>query len=179
MCRPTDFISPQLPARIASLNEVKLGGSDVESIDIRSQAGKRLLGTVRADQGVDLDGVDVVEGLESLLDLGLVGLDIDDKDEGVLLLDLLQGALSVERVNDDLVLIEAGRVGNRLARVLGGARQDEGLGPVEGRGEADLGLLVRVDTLQGGLGSLLGLSALAGLGGAAYPRRASSVKAFA
>jgi hypothetical protein len=48
MCRPTDFISPQLPARIASLNEVKLGGSDVESIDIRSQAGKRLLGTVRA-----------------------------------------------------------------------------------------------------------------------------------
>lgn len=102
------------------------------------------------DQGVDLDGVDVIKLLESHLDLGLVGLDIDDEDEGVLLLDLLEGALGVERVHDDLVLIEARGVGDRLARVLGRARQDEGLGPVEGGRLADLGGLVRVDLQKDG-----------------------------
>jgi len=96
------------------------------------------------DQSVDLDGVDVIELLQGLLDLGLVGFNIDDEDEGVLLLDLLQGALSVERVDDDLVLIEARLVRNRLARVLGGAREDEGLRAVEGSRLPDLGLLVRV-----------------------------------
>ena len=35
------------------------------------------------DESVDLDGVNVVQLLESLLDLGLVGLDIDDEDEGL------------------------------------------------------------------------------------------------
>lgn len=96
------------------------------------------------DQGVDLDGVNVIELLQGLLDLGLVGLDVDDEDESVLLLNLLQSTLSVERVDDDLVLIETGLVRDRLARVLGGARQDEGLGAVEGRRGADLGLLVGV-----------------------------------
>lgn len=96
------------------------------------------------DKSVDLDGVDVVELLEGLLDLGLVGLDIDDEDEGVVLLDLLHGALGVERVDDDLVLIQTGLMGNRLAEVLGRARESEGLGAVEGRRGANLVLLVRV-----------------------------------
>lgn len=96
------------------------------------------------DKSVDLDGVDVVELLEGLLDLGLVGLDIDDEDEGVVLLDLLHGALGVERVDDDLVLIQTGLMGNRLAEVLGRAREPEGLGAVEGRRGANLALLVRV-----------------------------------
>ena len=153
----------------ARLDEAKLGGGNVESVDIGGQAGESLLGAVRAvsllvsaafchscaeshspDQGVDLDGVNVIELLQGQLDLGLVGLDIDDEDEGVLLLDLLEGALGVERVDDDLVLIEAGRVGDRLARVLGGARQDEGLGAVEGGRLADLGGLVRVDLQRNG-----------------------------
>lgn len=104
------------------------------------------------DQGVDLDGVDVIELLKSLLDLGLVGLDIDDEDEGVLLLDLLQGTLGVERVDDDLVLIETGLVRNRLARVLGSPRQLKSLGAVEGGRVSDLGLLVGVN-LQREFGS--------------------------
>lgn len=62
-----------------------------------------------------------------------------------MLLDLLHGALGVERVHDDLVLIETGRMGDRLARVLGGTRQLEGLGPVEGGRGPDLVVLVAVD----------------------------------
>lgn len=97
------------------------------------------------DQGVDLDGVNVIELLKSLLDLGLVGLDIDDEDEGVLLLDLLQGTLGVERVDDDLVLIETRSVRDRLAGVLGSPRQLKGLRLVEGGRVADLGSLVGVN----------------------------------
>ena len=147
------------------------------------------------DEGVDLDGVNVIELLEGKLDLGLVGLDIDDEDQGVLLLNLLQGTLGIERVDDDLVLIEAGSVGDRLARVLGGARELEGVGEVEGGRGADLGLLLGVDlmggkivssaafcvvmmarktyTLEGSLGSLLGLSTLGRLGGTACRREMS------
>ena len=102
------------------------------------------------DKGVDLDGVNVIELLEGNLDLGLVGLDINDEDQGVLLLNLLQGALGVERVDDDFVLVEAGSMGDRLARVLGGARELEGLGEVEGGRGADLGLLLGVDLRRRG-----------------------------
>lgn len=97
------------------------------------------------DQSVDLDGVDVVELLQGVLDLGLVCLDVDDEDEGVVLLDLLHGALSVERVDDDLVLIETGLVVDGLAGVLGVASQRQGLGLTEGRRGPDLELLVGVN----------------------------------
>lgn len=96
------------------------------------------------DQGVDLDGVNVVELLQGSLDLGLVGLDVDDEDQSVVLLNFLHGALGVERVDNDLVLVQTGLVVNGLARVLGVAGQSEGLGAAErGRGP-DLGLLVGV-----------------------------------
>lgn len=103
------------------------------------------------DEGVDLDGVDVVELLQGVLDLSLVGLDVDDEDEGVVLLDLLHGALSVERVDDDLVLIETGLVVDGLARVLGVASQRQGLGLAEGGRSPDLDLLVGVNLEHGRL----------------------------
>lgn len=93
------------------------------------------------DQGVDLDGVNVVELLQGELDLGLVGLDVDNEDKGVVLLHLLHGALGVERVDNDLVLIETGQVRDRLAGVLGRAGEDESLGAVEGGAQADLAVL--------------------------------------
>lgn len=96
------------------------------------------------DQGVDLDGVNVVELLEGKLDLSLVGLDIDNEDEGVVLLHLLHGALGVERVDNDLVLIEARQRGNRLAGELGSTGKDQSLGAVERAAGADLALLVGV-----------------------------------
>lgn len=76
--------------------------------------------------------------------LTLVGLDVDDEDEGVVLLHLLHGALSVERVDDNLVLIEARLVGDRSTRVLGSTASDQGLGAVEGGAVASLDLLVGV-----------------------------------
>lgn len=100
------------------------------------------------DEGVDLDGVNVVELLQGLLDLSLVGQSVDDEYQGVILLDLLHGALSVERVDDDLVGIEMGLRDDRLAWVLGLTRELEGLGPVEGRRETDLADLVGVNLIH-------------------------------
>ena len=47
------------------------------------------------------------------------------------------------------MLVQPGSVRDRLARVLGRARQLERLGPVEGGRRADLALLVRVDLDEG------------------------------
>lgn len=100
-----------------------------------SSATTRERDPILPDESVDLDSVNVVQLLQSQLDLSLVGLDIDNEDERVVLLDLLHRALGVERVHNDFVLVQAGRMGDRLPRVLGGARQLERLGPVErGRG---------------------------------------------
>jgi hypothetical protein len=100
------------------------------------------------DEGVDLDAVNVVKLLKSSLDLPLVGLGVDDEDKGVVLLNLLHGALGVERVKNDLVGVEAGLVLDALAGELGRARELEGLGTVEGRRKTDLADLVRVDLLE-------------------------------
>lgn len=94
------------------------------------------------DQGVDLNSVDIVELLEGTLNLGLVGLDVDDEDESIVLLHLLHGALRVERVDDDLVLIEARQVRDRLAGELGIAGKRQSLGLMESGAQADLALLV-------------------------------------
>lgn len=77
--------------------------------------------------------------------MSLVGQSVDDKDESIVLLDLLHGTLSVERVDDDFVGIKGGLRDDRLAGVLGLSRELEGLGLVEGRREADLAYLVGVD----------------------------------
>ena len=61
----------------------------------------------------------------------LVGLDVADEDEGVVLLNLLHGGLGVERVDEDLLGVHAGGMGDRLARVLAGAGQLEGLGAAD------------------------------------------------
>ena len=102
------------------------------------------LGVNVPDQGVDLDGVNIVQLLQSSLDLTLVGLDIDDEDEGVVLLDLLHGALGVKRVEDDLGSVELGLTGDGDAGVLGRPRELQGLGAVEGGRGANLAGLVKL-----------------------------------
>lgn len=77
--------------------------------------------------------------------MSLVGANVDDEYEGVVFLNLLHGALSVERVDDDLVLIETGLMGDRFARVLGGARELQSLWAVEGGRKTDLADLVGMD----------------------------------
>jgi hypothetical protein len=66
--------------------------------------------------------------LEGGGDLALVGLDVDDEDEGVVLLDLLHGRLGVERVDKHLGGVHAGLMRDRLASVLSGTGEREGLG---------------------------------------------------
>ena len=78
-----------------------------------------------------LGDVDVIQLLDSRLDLVLVGLDVADEDQGVVVLDLLHGRLSGQGVLDDVVSIHAVPAGSRLARVLGGSGRPEGLRPVE------------------------------------------------
>ena len=104
-----------------------------------------MLHIIIPDQGVDLDGVNIVQLLQSHLDLALVGLDIDDENQGVVLLNLLHGALGVERVEDDLLGIKTRLTGDRPARVLGGPGELEGLGAVEGGRSANLAGLVLVE----------------------------------
>jgi hypothetical protein len=70
--------------------------------------------------------------------LSLVGLDIDDEDEGVVLLDLLHGTLSVEWVNDNLVLIETWLMWDGATRVLWSTGQLKSLWLMEGSRQADL-----------------------------------------
>ena len=50
-----------------------------------------------------LGDVDIVQLLDGGLDLVLVGLDVADEDEGVVVLDLLHGGLGGQGVLDDVV----------------------------------------------------------------------------
>lgn len=70
------------------------------------------------DECVDLDSVNIVELLESGLDLALVCLDVHDEHKGVVLLNLLHGALGVQGIEDDLGGVETGKVRDGLAGVL-------------------------------------------------------------
>ena len=77
--------------------------------------------------------------------MSFVCLDVDDENQSVVLLNLLHGAFSVERVDDDLMLIEARLMGNGLSWVFGRTGELEGLGSVEGGRKTDLANLVRVN----------------------------------
>ena len=70
--------------------------------------------------------------------MSLVCLNVDNENQSVVLLNLLHRALSVERVDDDLVLIETGGVWDGLSWVFWLAGELEGLGSVEGGRETDL-----------------------------------------
>ena len=85
------------------------------------------------DECVDLDGVDIVLLLERILDLPLVRPRSHDEDKCVVLLDLLHRTLGVQRVDQDLVLVDASVACDGLARVLWCARELKGLGTVECR----------------------------------------------
>ena len=113
-----------------TLNETNAVGH-VKSILVSSEANKRLLLAVRADEGVDLSSVHIVHLLQGLLNLVLVGLAVHNEHQGVHLLNLLHGALSVEREKKNLVGVSARQVGSALARVFRVARKTEGLRAVE------------------------------------------------
>lgn len=112
------------------------------------------------DQSPDLGGLNIVQLLDGVLDLPLVALQVDDEDQGVVVLDLLHSALGVQRVLDDSELVHSGQVGDGLSSILGVSSKLEGAGSVERRRGSDLSERPGLGTLQGGLLGQLGLGLL-------------------
>ena len=71
------------------------------------------------DQRVDLDGINIIEFLQGILNLSLVGFDVDNEDQCIVLFDLLHRAFCVQRMYDDLIFVEAFLMRYRLPWILG------------------------------------------------------------
>merc|ERR1711911_563456 len=69
--------------------------------------------------------------LHSLLDLGLVGLEVDDEDEGVVIFNLLHGGLSRQRIANDGISVHAISVGRALLGELWSPFESQGLRTTE------------------------------------------------
>ena len=110
----------------------------IEGILVRGQTNECLLLAIRANERVHLGSFHIVSLLESLLDLALVGLTVNNKHERVDVLNLLHGALRVQREQESLAGVRALQVRSTLTRVFRVARQAERLGAVERRRRADL-----------------------------------------
>lgn len=94
------FFTQHIGTNRARLDDADLVGN-IEGIMISGKLDISLLLAVRADQSVDALGVDGVHLLNGILDLVLVGMDVNDKDQSVVILNLLHGALSGEGEAED------------------------------------------------------------------------------
>lgn len=126
-------------------------GSNVQSIVVSSQSNKSLLGTVGSDQGVNLEDLNVKQLLNSLLDLVLVGLDVNSENKSVRVLNLLDSRLRVEMADNNLVLVESRVVSDSLSGVTGVSSKLQGLGESEAGRSSNLLNLLGVNTLDDGL----------------------------
>jgi hypothetical protein len=115
------------------------------------------------DQSPDLEGLNVVQLLDGLLDLPLVALQVNNEHQSVVLLDLLHGSLGVQGVLDGPELVHPRKVGNGLPWVTRSTSELEGVRSVERDRGSDLADRGRVGTLKGGLLGGLGLD-IGGLG---------------
>lgn len=121
------------------------------------------------DEGVDLGSLNVVQLLHSVLDVALVGTEVNNEDKGVVVLNLLHGRLGGERVLDGAELVHPGKVRDRLAGVLGSTRKTKGVGAVERHRSANLLGRVGLGALEGSLLSGLGLGLLGSWDGQPRP----------
>lgn len=152
-----------MPFVKTSLRESCLDVTDlvgnVKGIVVGGESDESLLLTVGSDEGVDRGNLDLVELLDGISDLVLVGLLVDNEDEGVGVLDLLHGSLGVKGRDDDIVGVHSGVVSNGLSLVLGLLGELKDLGSSEDGGGSVLEGLGAVGTLEG---SLLGVLSLSG-----------------
>jgi len=116
------------------------------------EADVSLLGTVRADEGVNLNGLDLVESVDGALNLGLCGTRVDEEGEGVVLLDLLHGHVSDERVADNAELVPRGLDDLSVGVGLVGLGAAVGVRAAELRASVRLALRDADDLLGGGSG---------------------------
>ena len=122
------------------------------------ESDEGLLGAVRSDQGVDGHDVDVVQLLDGLLDLVLVGLEGDLEDKDVAVLDLLHRGLGGDWLLDDLVGVQSVVVWDALGGVLWRSGKLQGLWKSEGGRGSGLEGLLTVGTLDNSLLSSVSLS---------------------
>lgn len=92
-----------------------------------------LLQAARRDHGVNLADLDGVEVLDRLLDQGLGGAAVNNEDEGVVVLDGLDGRLRGSGLLHDGVLVPGDDLVDTVHDCLGLAGKSEGLGASEGR----------------------------------------------
>lgn len=114
---------------------------------VSSQSDVSLLGTVWSDQSVNVLNVNLVQLLDGLLDLMLVGLHTDLENQGVTILNLLDSGLSGDRGDDDLVGVQSWGVRNSQGRFRVSA-QLQGSWQLEGGVGSDLRQSLGVGTLQ-------------------------------
>lgn len=115
---------------------------------VSSQSDVSLLGTVWSDQSVNLLDVDLVQLLNGSLDLVLVSLDANLQNQGVSVLNLLDGGLGGKWGLDDLVGIQSVVVWDGLSGVSWRSGQLQSLWQSEGGVGSHLGDLLGVGTLQ-------------------------------
>lgn len=99
------------------------------------------------NQRIDLHTLHIIQLFQRLPNLPLIRLDIHNKHQRIILLNLLHRTLRIQRMDDDFAGIEAGCMWDALARVLGRAGEGESLGSVEGGVVSYFADLVRVDLL--------------------------------
>ena len=129
-------------------------GGDVFCANVLREPDEGLLVTEWGDQGVDLGGLDLEDGVEGPADLGLGGGSPDDEDDCVLGLDLSVDGLGADWEPQDPEGVVELVVRDGLPLILGSLRGDEGLWVDElATAGSDL-----VDALLGAVGEGAGLS---------------------
>ena len=121
-----------------TLDSADLVGNVKGSLVTLAEADVGLLLTVRADESVHKLGLDVVHALHGVSDVVLVGTDVDDEHEGVLVADLLDRRLGGQRVLQDGELVHLVHLADRHTLDLGLAGKTESVGATEVHGGADL-----------------------------------------
>lgn len=115
------------------------------------------------NEGVDLHDFDVIKSLHGSLDLGLVCTDIHDKDQSVVVLDLLHGRFCCHRMLDDRIFVKSVEPWSRYPWVFRLPWKAEGVWPMKPDREPLLLVLLGMDTLGNSLPRLESLARLGAL----------------
>ena len=121
----------------------------IQGIIVFAESHVALLQATGCDESVDLLAFNVVQLSHSILDLSLVGLDIDDEDQGVAILNQLHGGLGGQWVLDDGMLVGLALSWCALGSVLGLPGVLKRLGLVEVHSGVNAGALLGNSLLQG------------------------------
>lgn len=95
---------------------------NIKRVKIAGQSYICLLLSIRADEGIDLCRLDIIQPLDSLTNLPLVGFNVNNEHECIVLFDLFHRALRVEWRDDGAELVHSWDMGDRGPWILGSTR---------------------------------------------------------